>query len=168
MRSRRGNLLHVDIVYVFLNLFRSIFCLVVFFMTRDSSSFLGIYETKEEFQALYDKIAAIYAENGITPSTKSSDWTKQKAVLLHKAEEMLMTDMPVIPVVFTKNAVLMSKEVKGADSEFYFPNSFRDINLKNYEQYFYTVTVGAGENIKEKKINIFESFPAVEWSKIGR
>lgn len=137
-------------------------------LTRDSSDFLGIYETKEEYQTLYDAIAAIYAENGITPSTKSSDWTKQKAILLHKAEELLMTDMPVIPVVFTKNAVLLSKEVKNAEAEYYIPYTFRNATLKNYDQYYYTVTIGTGENTKEKRINIFESFPAVEWSKIGK
>ena len=111
-------------------------------------TFLSIYDTKEEFMAVYNKVKAIYAENNITASKKKSDWTAQKAVLLHKAEELLLADMPVIPVVFNQNAVLQSKELSDVDSTYYIPSDFKGTKLKNYEKYKAA----------------FAEFPTVDWT----
>lgn len=120
-------------------------------LAENDYEFLGLYDTPEEFSDLYQRVKAVYDEYGITPSKKSADWTKQKATLLHKAEEMLLDDMPVIPVVFHQNAVLVSKELKNVTATYYIPAYFRKTSLKSYLDY----------------VPVFESFPNVDWSKLG-
>ena len=120
-------------------------------LSENDHEFLGLYDTTEEFADLYQRIKVIYDEYGIVPSTKSSDWTKQKALLLHKAEELLLKDMPVIPVVFHQNAVLVSSELKGITATYYIPSYFRKTSLKSYLDY----------------VPVLENFPNVDWSKKG-
>ncbi len=120
-------------------------------LAENDSEFLGLYDTPEEFSDLYQRIKAVYNQYGITPSKKSSDWTKQKATLLHAAEELLLEDMPVIPVVFHQNAVMVSKELKSVTATYYIPAYFRKTNLKKYADY----------------IPVLENFPNVDWSKLG-
>lgn len=119
-------------------------------LTEDSYDFLGIYDSREEYLATYRKVKAIYEANGIKPSTKSSDWASQKATLLHKAEELLLDDMPVIPVVFNKTAVLQSNKLSGVKSDYYTPALFKTAKLKNYKKY----------------IPVLEEFPTLDWSKL--
>ncbi len=120
-------------------------------LTPESTSFLGIYnENPAAYQATYNAVKAVYDTYGIKPSTKESDWAEQKTLLLHKAEELLMTEMPIIPVVFKKNAVLISDELKKVDDSFsfYYPIDFRKTTLKNYSRY----------------IPVLQEFPVVDWS----
>ncbi len=124
-------------------------------------TFLSIYDTKEEFMATYNKVKAVYDANGITPSTKSSDWDAQRIKLLHKAEEMLMTDLPVIPVVFNRHATITSKDLTKVSSTYYVPSIFTKTNLKDYETYTYVDNRG-------ETVSIFAEFPIVSWDKIGR
>lgn len=134
------------------NLMEAIYYIPYFANLKETDSdFLGIYDTQAEFAEVYNTVKAIYAENGITPSTKASDWATQKAKLLHKAEEMLMEDMPVIPVVFNQNAVLISDDLSKVTSTYYTPAYFRKTNLKDYADY----------------TPVFEEFPVVDWSKKG-
>lgn len=106
--------------------------------------FLSIYKeddgsitaaSHEEFLATYNKVKAIYEANGITPTTNKKAWAEQKAILLHKAEELLLADMPVIPVVFNQNAVLVSDELSGVSSNYYIPSHFAGTNLNDYAKY---------------------------------
>ena len=112
-------------------------------------------------RTLYEIITAIYAENGITPSKKSSDWTAQKAILLHKAETILMNDMPVIPVLFNQNAVMVSDQLTKVTSNYYIPAYFRKTNLKKYTDYTYV-------DDKGETVSIFADFPTIAWDKIGK
>lgn len=120
-------------------------------LAENDYEFLGLYDTPEEFSDLYQRLKAVYDEYGIAPSKKSSDWTKQKATLLHKAEELLMEDLPVIPVVFHQNAVLVNKELKNVTATYYTPGYFRKTSLKSYLDY----------------VPVLENFPSVDWSKLG-
>ena len=125
-----------------------------------SSSFLGIYETKEEFQATYDAVKAVYDKYGITPTTKVEEWKTQKAALLHKAEELLLTDLPIIPVLFNQHADAYSGEqLTDVSSNYYVPTLFTEVMLENYLDYTYS-------NKQGKLTSIFASFPIVEWNKI--
>lgn len=117
-------------------------------LNDETFTFLEIYDTHEEFLAAYNAAKAIYDANGITPTTKKSEWAAQKATLLHKAEEMLLKDSPVIPVLFNKNAVLVSDDLSKVTSTYYIPAYFRKTTLKNYEAY------------KEA----LADFPKVDWS----
>ncbi len=126
-----------------------------------SQDFLGIYDTKEEFQATYDAVKAIYDQNGITPTTKVEEWKTQKATLLHKAEELLLTDLPVIPVLFNEHAVAYSDEmITDMTADYYVPNLFTEAMLENYLDYTYI-------NKQGKLTSIFAAFPEIEWEKAG-
>lgn len=54
---------------------------------------------------------------------------------LHDAEKLLMTDCPVVPVLFMKNAYVVSKKVSGVEFNYYGGFDFRDTSLKGYEAY---------------------------------
>ncbi len=51
---------------------------------------------------------------------------------LHDAEELLMTDMPIMPIVFNKDAYLASKKLSGIDIEYYGYKDFNDLALKDW------------------------------------
>ncbi len=128
---------------------------------ENDSDFLGIYETKEDFQTVYDAVKAVYDANNITPTTDKDDWKNQKAILLHKAEELLLVDLPVIPVLFNKHAASFNSEIlTGMVSDYYVPNHFIGASLENYLQYTYI-------NKQGKLTSIFANFPDVEWEKAG-
>ena len=138
-------------------------------LTEDDYRFLGIYgessedveNAKVEFKALYNAIKAVYEANGITPSTKASDWEKQKNVLLHKAEELLLNDMPVIPVIFNQKASMGRSELSGVKSAFYTDSIFTKAKLKNYEDLTYIDEIG-------DRVSIFADFPEIYWDKQGQ
>jgi len=129
---------------------------------ENDSDFLGIYDTKEEFQAVYDIVKKIYSDNGITPSTNSSDWAAQKAKLLHKAEEMLIADMAIIPVLFNQHAeVINADHLSKIVSNYYVPAVFTKTELKDYLQYTYIDAQG-------KLVSIFAPFPNPVWEEAGK
>ena len=126
-----------------------------------SSDFLGIYDNKEEFQAVYDAVKAVYDANGITPSNDVKDWRQQKAALLHKAEELLLTDLPVIPVLFNQHASVYDEEVlTKMTSDYYVSDIFTEAMLKDYLDYTYISKQG-------KLTSIFDSFPEINWDDAG-
>ena len=134
------------------------------------ADFLGIYSSLAEFQKVYDTVKAIYDENGITPTNNSGEWKYQKAQLLHKAEELLMEEMPVIPVINNKNAIMISDQLSEVYSGYYSPAHFRWTALKDYGTYTYTVVqIDPTTNKNEYKIvSIFEKFPVIAWEKQGK
>ncbi len=127
---------------------------------ENDADFLSIYETKAEFQAVYDAVKAIYDANGITPTSDASKWPAQKAQLLAVAEKQLMEDMPVIPVVFNKDVTLTSDQLTEVKATYYIPATFRKTDLKDYMDYTYTDSHG-------NKISIFATFPEIAWDKKG-
>ena len=134
------------------------------------NTFLGEnFYTKEEFQSLYDTIKGIYEKYQITPSTNSGDWASQKSKLLHEAEKILLDDMAIIPVLFNQNAVLISGELTNVGASYYAPAHFQKTNLKNYNDYSYTVrNVDANGNVVSEESNsIFAYFPEIYWEKKG-
>lgn len=60
---------------------------------------------------------------------------KQRTALLHEAEEILMNDMAVIPIIFNQNAVLVSKNLSKYEFTYYGTPVFNKLKLKNYELY---------------------------------
>ena len=80
---------------------------------------------------------------------------------MHKAEELLLVDLPVIPVLFNKHAASFNSEIlTGMVSDYYVPNHFIGASLENYLQYTYI-------NKQGKLTSIFANFPDVEWEKAG-
>ena len=113
-------------------------------------------------QTLKEAIQEVYTANGITPTTKESTWKEQKSTLLHKAEELLMEELPVIPVVYNQNAILIHKDLSKVQATYYTPAYFRKTKLKNYKDY----TFFNEEN--QKNESIFKSFPEIFWDKAGK
>ena len=142
------------------------------FLTENDWGFLGIYDSQEQFAILYNSLANIYAAYGITPSKNPEDWDAQAATLLHKAEELLMRDLPVIPVVFNQNAQIVSDDLTNVDSTYYVPAVFTKTDVKNYDRFCYTVNKknAEGEDLLDKEGNvmlefrtIFDEFPYIKW-----
>lgn len=92
----------------------------------------AVYETEEEFQAVLDSVSAVYTENNINTTKNLADG---RATLLHAAEKLLMEDLPIIPVIFNKNAVLGSSKLSGVKSDLYVSYNFRKAKLSKYQQY---------------------------------
>ena len=76
----------------------------------------------EEYNALIEKA---FAEKNI----------EKRAEILHEAEELLLEDMVVIPVVFNENAVLISKELSKVEFTYFGTPRFKKTKLKNYKKY---------------------------------
>ena len=58
-----------------------------------------------------------------------------RADKLREAEQLLMTDMPVIPVVFNLNATVTSKQLKKATTSYYNVLSFQKAKIGSYDKY---------------------------------
>ena len=110
-------------------------------------------------QNLYDAVKAVYDENGIVPTAKESEWAKQRATLLHKAEELLMTDLPVIPIIYNQDAVLIGDDLSKVSATYYAPANFQKTKLKNYKDYYYY------NEESGKTESIFKNFPEIYWDR---
>ena len=104
---------------------------------------------------LKDAITQVYTENDIDYTVKISKLEKLRAKLLHKAEEMLLTDMPVIPIVYNQKATLTSKSLSKVRSSYYCTADFQKTKLKNADSY-----------VDEKGESIFKVFPDIYWDKM--
>ncbi len=134
-----------------------------------NQKFAGSLYTDDAFAKVYDTVKAVYDKYGITPTTEEWQWVDQRARLLHEAEKILMNDMPVIPVIFNKTAVMVSDQLTDISATYYSPYNFQKTNLKNYTDYTYTVTeTDADGATVESKISIFDTFPEVAWDKKGQ
>ncbi|MBR6681773.1 MAG: peptide ABC transporter substrate-binding protein [Clostridia bacterium] len=60
---------------------------------------------------------------------------KTKTEKLHQAEEVLMNDMPVMPLLFMKNAYTSGKKLSKFTFDYYGCPQFAKAKLKNYEDY---------------------------------
>ena len=76
----------------------------------------------EEYNTLMEKI---YAEK--TVANRAED--------LRAAEGILMTDMPIIPVVFNLDASVTSKQLKKTDVNYYNDLSFQKAKISGYSKY---------------------------------
>ena len=91
----------------------------------------GIYEDSphrtgydnQDYEALLEEIFA----NKTDAAARSAK--------LHEAEQMLLGDMPVIPVIFNQNAYLISGELSGEATNYYGFRVFTKLKLKDYIQY---------------------------------
>ena len=79
----------------------------------------------EEYNALMEEI---YAEKDLA----------KRAEKLHAAENMLLEDMPIIPIVFNQDAYVVRNDLSRYDSSYYCTRIFNKLKLKNYELYVET------------------------------
>lgn len=60
---------------------------------------------------------------------------KKRAAILHEAEEMLLEDMPVIPLTFGQTYYVKSRKLSGLTTTYYGYPLFTRASLKNYQDY---------------------------------
>ena len=60
---------------------------------------------------------------------------KDRAGLLHDAEELLMEQLPIIPIVFNQNAILVHENLSKVSFSYYGAPQMAKMKLKNYELY---------------------------------
>ena len=58
-----------------------------------------------------------------------------RAALLHEAEDILLKDAGVIPVIFNKSVSMQSKELSKVEFNYYHNGLFTKANLKNYQEH---------------------------------
>lgn len=58
-----------------------------------------------------------------------------RAALLHEAEDILIADMPIIPIVFNKTVTMQSKDLSSVSSTYYGTSIFTKAKLKDFEKY---------------------------------
>lgn len=76
----------------------------------------------EEYNALMEEI---FAEKTIA----------NRAENLRKAEEILMKDLPIVPVVFNLNATVTSSKLKGETIDYYNVLQFKKCSISSYSKY---------------------------------
>ncbi len=95
---------------------------------------------------------------------------------LHAAEELLMTDLPVIPTIFNQTAYLMNEDLFELNnkvlfwetaSEYYTPVIFDKITVKNYEDYELKCAMYVYDNFDELKTRS-NSYFAINFSNISK
>ena len=59
----------------------------------------------------------------------------ERANLLHEAEEILMKDLPVIPIIYNKEAYVISKQLSGVKNFYFGTRDFARVKLKDYVKY---------------------------------
>lgn len=87
----------------------------------------------------YDKINHItgYASeeySALIETAYTAEKSEDELKALHDAEAMLLTDMPVVPVVFLQDAFLVSDELSGVDNS-YWGRDFKNTKMKNYMEH---------------------------------
>ena len=80
----------------------------------------------------------------IDKASKTSD-SKERAQLLHDAEEKLMEDMPIVPVLFLQDAYVTSKVISGVKNT-YWGRDFDNLKMKNYMKYKESIQAEDSEN----------------------
>ena len=70
----------------------------------------------------------------ITAAMTATD-AEARAALLHEAETLLLGDMPVIPIIFNKNATMTSDKLSKIEYTLYGEPIFTKMKLKDYLQY---------------------------------
>ncbi len=104
----------------------------------------------EEYNTLMEKI---YAEK--TVANRAED--------LRAAEGILMTDMPIIPVVFNLNATVTSKKLKGTSSNYYNVLSFQKSRISGYSKYLEAGRAYVTANFSELKFTECKECAYVEF-----
>ena len=117
----------------------------------------------EEYNTLMEKI---YGNKN--SASRSED--------LHKAEDLLMTDMPVIPLVFNQGAYLLNEDVLDLNNkvlfwetagEYYYPVCFDKISVKDYDKYELACAKYVYDNFDEWKTRS-NSYFATNFSNLSK
>lgn len=76
---------------------------------------------------------------------------KKRAQILHDAEELLISDAVVVPVVFNANAYVIGKGLSGVKTNYWGAQLLTKANLSNYVKYLPSVKEAARKEAEENK-----------------
>lgn len=93
--------------------------------TKTADFIIPTYRTGYDSEAYNNKMEEVF---------KATD-AKTRAALLHEAENILLDEMPVIPIIFNQNATVASKDISKYDFTYYGTIQIKKLKLKNYELY---------------------------------
>lgn len=120
----------------------------------DSSNYqLSTHITGFDSEAYNGKIEAIYKEKKV----------ESRSAMLHEAEGILMDEMPVVPIVFHKNAYLVNDKLETNNTKFFFwkksstyygADTLEYIQIDDYENYRITCL-----NFLAKKFDTYKQNP---------
>ena len=94
-------------------------------MSDPDNYVLPTHITGYDSEDFNEKMEEVFAEKDIA----------KRADALYAAEEILMTELPVIPIVFNKRATIMSGDLKKTDSTYYVTTTFTKADVKSYDDY---------------------------------
>lgn len=103
----------------------------------------------------YDKIGHVTGYSSeeydkLIAEAYDADKSEDEMKALHAAEELLLKDMPVVPVVFQQDAFVSSNEVSGIKSS-YWGRDFKDMKMKNYMEVKESIQAELNEDEAEAK-----------------
>lgn len=75
------------------------------------------------------------AYNALIEEAYAEKDTAIRAEILHEAEELLMEELPIIPIIFNQTATLQSEELSKVEYTYYGTMIFTKTKLKDYELY---------------------------------
>lgn len=112
-----------------------------------------VLETDTESDIIYTQLAHVsgyYSEayDALIASAFAAESQSEKAKLLHQAEELLLKDAPVIPVLFNSDAYVTSglSELK---TNFWGATNFKKVYLNNYVDYLIEATAATTSGTTE-------------------
>lgn len=83
--------------------------------------------------------------DALIAEASAAEDSAERTKLLHQAEEMLLEDMPVVPVLFLQDAYVTGKAVSGIDNT-YWGRNFNKMKMKNYMEYKESIQAEDTEN----------------------
>ncbi len=96
----------------------------------------GVDMDSEDYD-LYTHISGYNSEdyNALIEAAYAETDRAARAEILHQAEEMLLEDMPIVPLVFLQDAYIVSDELSGIKTDYFGARDFKDTKLKNYMEH---------------------------------
>ena len=91
------------------------------------------FDSKEAADAVYNTITEVYNAYGITPSTKT--YLEDRATLLHAAEDILMDEVPVTPIVANQYASLTANNINKVKETYTNPIVFTKTTVSGYNSF---------------------------------
>ena len=104
------------------------------FAAKFSGNGVDMYsDTYDIYPHITGYVSADY--DALIEEAYAAETAEARAEALHKAEEKLMEDMPVVPLVFLEDAYIKSGELSGIGTTYYGTRDFKKTKLKDYMTY---------------------------------
>ena len=98
----------------------------------------GDYELATHISGYYNEAYDAKIEEAFAATDREA-----RAKALHEAEKLLMTDMPIVPLVQLQNAVVVGEDLKGLKDSFWGLDLFHHAKLENRAKYEETAAPAA-------------------------